>query len=77
MEGICTADSFHVQGSLNVTCEIWGQWNVSQFEGKCVCSEDKENVGGTCTGMLRNQYYHDKSLLGWFYPLSVEWTDAC
>ena len=55
VEGTCTADSFHVQGSLNVTCESSGQWNVSQFEGKCLCSEDKENVGGTCTGMLRNQ----------------------
>ena len=54
VEGTCTADSFHVQGSLNVTCESSGQWNVSQSEGKCVCNEDKENVGGTCTGMFRN-----------------------
>ena len=56
--GTCTADSFHVQGSLNVTCESSGQWNVSQFEGKCVCKEDMENIGGTCTGMFRNQYDH-------------------
>ena len=59
VEGTCTADSFHVQGSLNVTCESSGQWNVGQLEGKCVCSEDKENVGGSCTGMFRNQYNHD------------------
>ena len=52
--GTCTVDSFHVQGSLNVTCQSSGQWNVSQFEGKCVCNEDKENVGGTCSGMFRN-----------------------
>ena len=77
VEGTCTADSFHVQGSLNVTCESNGQWNVSQFEGKCVCNEDKENVGGTCTGMFRNQYNNDNSRQGWFYLLSVEWTDAC
>ena len=57
-EGTCTTDSFHVQGSLNVTCESNGQWNVSQFEGKCVCKEDMENVGGKCTGMFRNQYDH-------------------
>ena len=52
VEGTCTADSFHVQGSLNVTCQSSGQWNASQFEGKCVCNEDMENVGGTCTGMF-------------------------
>ena len=56
VEGTCTADSFHIQGSLNVTCESSGQWNVSQFEGKCVCNEDKENVGGTCAGMSRYRY---------------------
>ena len=77
VEGTCAENSFHIQGSLNVTCESSGQWNVSQFEGKCVCKEDMENVGGTCTGMFRNQYNHDNSLQGWFYPLSVEWTDAC
>ena len=72
VEGTCTADSFHVQGSLNVTCESTGQWNVSQFEGKCVCNADRENVGGTCTGMFRNQYNNDNSRQGWFYLLSVE-----
>ena len=54
VEGKCAETSFHIQGSLNVTCESSGQWNVSQFEGKCVCKEDMENVGGTCTGMFRN-----------------------
>ena len=58
VEGTCAENSFHIQGSLNVTCESSGQWNVSQFEGKCVCNEDMENVGGTCTGMFRNQYDH-------------------
>ena len=77
VEGTCAENSFHIQGSLNVTCESSGQWNVTQFEGKCVCKEDMENVGGTCTGMFRNQYNHDNSLQGWFYPLSVEWIDAC
>ena len=68
VEGTCTADSFHVQGSLNVTCESSGQWNASQFEGKCVCNEDKENVGGTCTGMSRYGY-DNKSLSYWSYLL--------
>ena len=75
--GLCTPNSFHIQGSLNVTCESSGQWNVSQFEGKCVCKEDMENVGGTCTGMFRNQFNNDNSRQGWLYLLSVEWTDAC
>ena len=77
VEGTCAENSFHIQGSLNVTCESSGQWNVSQFEGKCVCKEDMENVGGTCTGMFRNQYDHYNSLQGWFHLLLVEWTDAC
>ena len=77
VEGTCAENSFHIQGSLNVTCESSGQWNVSQFEGKCVCKEDMENVGGICTGMFRNQYDHYNSLQGWFYLLLVEWTDAC
>ena len=68
--GTCTADSFHVQGSLNATCESSGQWNVSQFEGKCVCSEDKENVGGTCTGMSRYRYGNN-SLSDWSYLLGT------
>ena len=64
VEGTCTVDSFHIQGSLNVTCasSARGQWNVSQFEGKCVCKEDMENVGGKCSGMFRNQYDHYNSL---------------
>ena len=52
MEGTCAENSLHIQGSLNVTCESSGLWNVSQFEGKCVCKEDMENVGGTCKGMF-------------------------
>ena len=72
VEGTCAENSFHIQGSLNVTCESSGQWNVSQFEGKCVCNEDKENAGGTCTGMFRNQYNNDNSRRGWFYLLSVD-----
>ena len=68
VEGTCAENSFHIQGSLNVTCESSGQWNVSQFEGKCICNEDKENVGGTCTGMSRYRYGNN-SLSDWFYLL--------
>ena len=56
VKGMCAADSFRIQGSLNVSCESSGQWNVSQFEGKCVCKEDMENIGGTCSGMLKYPY---------------------
>ena len=62
VEGTCAENSFRIQGSLNVTCESSGQWNVSQFEGKCICKEDMENVRGTCTGMFRNQYDHSESV---------------
>ena len=68
VEGTCAENSFHIQGSLNVTCESSGQWNVSQFEGKCVCNEDKENVGGTCTGMSRYRYGNNY-LSDWSYLL--------
>ena len=72
VRGLCTADSFHIKGSLNVSCKSSGQWNVSQFEGKCTCNEDMENIGGTCNGMFRNQYDYGNSLQGWFrYLLSV------
>ena len=56
VKGMCAVDSFRIQGSLNVSCESSGQWNVSQFEGKCVCKEDMENIGGTCSGMLKYPY---------------------
>ena len=55
VEGTCAENSFHIQGSLNVTCESSGQWNVSQFEGKCVCKEDMENVEGICTGRFKGK----------------------
>ena len=79
VEGICIADSFHIQGSLNVTCESSGQWNFSQLKGKCVCNEDKENVGGTCTGMFRNQYGHDNHSSRLVLPTisGVDRTGAC
>ena len=33
VEGTCAENSFHIQGSLNVTCESSGQWNASQLKG--------------------------------------------
>ena len=54
VDGMCAADSTHVQGSLTVLCQSNGQWNItSQFEGKCYCNEDMEKVGGACSGTLR------------------------
>ena len=58
-EGMCIADSSHVQGNLTVLCESNGRWNTSQLEGKCICNEDMENVGGACSGMLRYQFFDD------------------
>ena len=74
--GLCTPNSFHIQGSLNVACESSGQWNVSQFKGKCVCNEDRENVGGTCTGMFRNQSDHDNHSSRLVLP-TISGVDRC
>ena len=76
VEGTCAENSFHIQGSLNVMCESSGQWNVSQFKGKCVCNEDKENVGGTCTGMFRNQSDHDNHYSRLVLP-AISGVDRC
>ena len=59
VEGMCIAGSSHVQGNLTVLCESNGLWNTSQFEGKCICNEDMENVGGACSGMLRYRVFDD------------------
>ena len=73
VEGLCTPNSFHIQGSLNISCKSSGKWNVGQFEGKCTCNEDMENIGGTCKGMFRNQYTIMITLFraGFPYLLSV------
>ena len=57
VDGMCAVDSSHVQGSLIVLCQSNGQWNTSQFEGKCYCNEDMENVGGACSGTLRYRFF--------------------
>ena len=44
--GTCTVDSFHVQGSLNVTCESSGQWNVSQFKGNASVTKTRKMLEG-------------------------------
>ena len=51
VEGICTANSALMQGSLNVHCESSGVWNTSLLKGRCVCKEDMENIGGKCEGI--------------------------
>ena len=58
VDGMCAVDSSHVQGSLTVLCQSNGQWNItSQFEGRCYCNEDMENVGGACSGTLRYRFF--------------------
>ena len=56
VEGSCTGDSVHVQGSLEVICESNGEWNTSLLEGRCACKEDMENKGGTCKGTVVLQW---------------------
>ena len=50
VKGSCTADSDHAQGSLNILCKSSGEWDTSLLEGRCICNEDMENVGGRCEG---------------------------
>ena len=57
VDGMCAVHATNVQGSLTVLCESNGQWNTSQFEGKCYCNEDMENVGGACSGTLRYRFF--------------------
>ena len=71
VDGMCIKDSSHVQGNLTVLCESNGQWNTSQFEGKCYCNEDMQNVGGACSGMLRYRFF-DEDLTDITKPLLYE-----
>ncbi len=51
VEGNCNKDAVRVSGSLYVQCESHGEWNISGLEGRCICKEDMEKVGGNCEGM--------------------------
>ena len=52
IEGSCTVGFVNAKGSLSVFCESSGEWNTSRLEGRCICTENMENTGGTCTGMF-------------------------
>ncbi len=52
VEGYCGEDTVKVPGSLYVHCKGNGEWNTSGLEGRCICKEDTQNVGGECQGML-------------------------
>ena len=52
VQGNCNEDTVQVPGSLYVHCERNGEWNVSGLEGRCICKEDMQNVGGNCEGLL-------------------------
>ena len=53
IEGNCSANSVQaMQGSMTVLCESTGEWNTSLLEGRCVCKENRQNIGGICSGMF-------------------------
>ena len=56
VEGNCTKDAVQVSGSLFVHCESNGEWSTTGLAGKCICTEDMENNGGTCKGLLHLPY---------------------
>ena len=53
VQGNCDSDAVQVSGSLYFQCDGKGKWNISGLEGRCVCKEDMQNIGGQCEGMLR------------------------
>ena len=52
VQGNCNKDAVHLAGSLYVRCQSNGEWNINGLEGRCICKEDTQNVGGKCGGML-------------------------
>ena len=52
VEGNCEKDTVPTQGSLLAHCKSNGEWDTSGFQGKCICKEDMQNVGGKCQGMF-------------------------
>ena len=61
VEGSCATDTVQAeQGSMVVFCESNGEWNTSTLEGRCVCKENMEDIGGNCKGMT---FIRDKGLL--------------
>ena len=56
VRGYCMDDSVKVPGSLHVYCESTGEWNTSQLNGRCICKENMQNVGGKCQGKNNIHY---------------------
>ena len=48
----CDKDTVQASGSLYVHCESNGEWNTTELEGRCICTEDMQNNGGICQGMF-------------------------
>ena len=52
VQGNCNKDAVQVAGNLYVRCQSNGEWNINGLEGRCICKEDMQNVGGKCEGVL-------------------------
>ena len=52
-KGNCKQDTVQVSGNLYMQCDSHGEWNISAFEGRCVCKEDMQNVKGNCEGAFQ------------------------
>ena len=53
VEGNCENNTVQEQGSLSVHCDSNGEWNISGLQGRCICKENMQNVGGKCEGMFK------------------------
>ena len=52
VQGNCSRDAVQVAGNLYVRCQSNGEWSINGLEGRCICKEDMQNVGGKCEGMF-------------------------
>ncbi|XP_078373938.1 ephrin type-B receptor 1-B-like isoform X1 [Oculina patagonica] len=62
VEGNCEENTIQVAGSLYVHCTSNGEWNASRLEGRCVCKEDMENIGGKCEDCPDGKYNDQNGL---------------
>ena len=58
VKGNCKQDAVQVSGNLHMQCDSHGEWNISAFEGRCVCKEDMQNVKGNCKGAFHSVFKH-------------------
>ncbi|KAL9970842.1 hypothetical protein ACROYT_G023292 [Oculina patagonica] len=60
VQGNCDKDAVQAAGNLYVHCQSNGEWNTSGLEGRCICKENMQNVGGKCQ-VCPDRMYNDQN----------------